>query len=171
VPPASDGAHDAAGGEAGTGASSPAAAGPQAAGGAWLGERPAPSGNCTALAQLLTKLAATAASAAAADTAREAALLQLQAAAYSVYASHLGGGVRIGAAATEKLGLFGIAATACYQRYDDLPAGLDPTRAFMTAVNAAGEAMDWRQRQQVMEELPRMFSKAGLVLTALARVA
>ncbi len=130
--------------------------------------RPAPSGNCTAFAQYLHKLGAAAAAAASTPAERDAATLKLLACAYSVHVSHLTGGVRIGAAASERLQLLERGAVATYTDYPGLSAQDEPVGVFSSCVDAAGDCLNAAQREAVCEELPGAFVKAGLVLSALA---
>lgn len=92
---------------------------------------------------------------------------KLLASAFVVMLTLLTSGNRVGAAATEKLGLFAKGAVNTYRTY---PPHVDrPLEAFIAAVNAAGEALGEAEREAFMAELPAAMQKASLLLEALAR--
>ncbi|KAK9906600.1 hypothetical protein WJX75_004761 [Coccomyxa subellipsoidea] len=97
----------------------------------------------------------------------EEAALRLVANAYLVHVTHLTTGMRIGAAAAEKLDLFPAQALNYFQTWPDgvLP---DPLALCVANVNAAGDALSPEQREAVMQELPKAMPKISLLLTPLA---
>jgi hypothetical protein len=96
--------------------------------------------------------------------------LRLLANAYAVHVTHLTTGIRIGAAAAEKLDLFRVHAANFYQNY---PAplsleGADPLRAFMANVNGAGRLLSAEQKEVVFDELPKGVTSCAKTLYVLA---
>ncbi|KAK9826825.1 hypothetical protein WJX81_004535 [Elliptochloris bilobata] len=92
---------------------------------------------------------------------------RLLANAYSLHIAHLTTGMRIGAAAAEKLDLFPVRALNYFRTWP--PAvGKDPLALLLRNVNAAGAALDAPQREGVMAELKAAFPKVSLLLSALA---
>ena len=96
-----------------------------------------------------------------------AAVARLLANAYVVQLTMLTSGTRVGAAATEKLGLFDRDAVRTYASYPGLASR--PLAAFVAAVNGAGEALAEAEREAWMAELPWAMQKASLLLEALAK--
>lgn len=87
--------------------------------------------------------------------------------AFVVMLTLLTSGNRVGAAATEKLGLFARGAVNTYRTF---PTHVErPLEAFVAAVNAAGEAMREAEREAFMAELPAAMQKTSLLLEALAK--
>jgi hypothetical protein len=98
---------------------------------------------------------------------RDQALLRLLANAYSVHVVHQAFGIRVGASATEKLGLFQKGAVALYTDY---PEGVeDAQQRFRSAVDAAGGCLAPQEVQQVLEELPKAYTKNALLLGTMAQ--
>lgn len=99
--------------------------------------------------------------------AQDAARMQLLAHLYSAHVTHLTTGMRIGATATEKLGLFQIGATHHYQDYpEDLE---DPLKHFVAVINQMGQQLSSENKQSMFEELPGAFLRTSQMLTALAK--
>jgi hypothetical protein len=99
--------------------------------------------------------------------------LRLFANAYALHVTHLTTGTRVGAAATEALGLFGRRATALYDGYElsaALPTPLaDPLRVFRARVDAVGEFMPEAGWGVVESELVGAVQRAGGLYEAVAR--
>ncbi|KAK9845166.1 hypothetical protein WJX84_011905 [Apatococcus fuscideae] len=93
--------------------------------------------------------------------------LRILANAYCIYISHLGSAMRVGALATEKLGLAPVDAINLYQTYGGA-AGPDPLKSLLRNVNSAGLALSTDQRRVVIRELPEAMSYCALLLTSLA---
>jgi hypothetical protein len=148
---------------------------------------PAPGGSAAAYASYLASLGAAAAPGSpGAAPERDAAGLRLLASTYALLAAFLSLGARAGAAAAERAGAAAAGALRAYTHYPGLqaaaaggsggagPAALggarrpDPSAALVTAVDAAGAALDPAQRQVVLDELRRAFPKAALLVAALA---
>jgi hypothetical protein len=104
--------------------------------------------------------------------------LKLFANAYLIHLIFLTSGMRIGAAATEKLNLFNMGALAAYEDFDDDDDDDDddgkkrrqqPLEMFMEAVNEYGRGLDEEAKEGVVEEVRHCFGRVSLLLTALAR--
>jgi len=86
---------------------------------------------------------------------------------FVLHVSHLTTIMRIGAKATEELGLFQMGAINFYQTYPDKVE--DPMKTFTKGVNVAGEVLgDQDLREEVREDLGKAMQKASILLTTLA---
>jgi len=129
---------------------------------------PSPLPNAAAFAQYI-RLAAERCERAEEGEELTSAAARLMASAYVVHLTLLTSGMRIGAAATERLGLFAKQAVHTYRTYPDEVGR--PLEAFVTAVNAAGDALEQRGREAFVVALPGAMQRASLLLEALARTA
>lgn len=97
---------------------------------------------------------------------RETAACQLLVHVYSVHVAHLTSGMRVGAAAAERLNLFASGAIGMYYSY---PEGVkEPMGQFRGWLDKAGESLSSYQKEAVFKELPKGIMKTGLLLSALA---
>ncbi len=72
-----------------------------------------------------------------------------------------------GAAASEKLDLFSIGATALYQAYpEDIE---DPLHIVIGLVNGIGAGLSAEEKRFVMDEVPGAFYSCSQLLSAMAR--
>eukprot|EP00879_Flechtneria_rotunda_P016199 GHRR01016944.1.p1 GENE.GHRR01016944.1~~GHRR01016944.1.p1 ORF type:complete len:316 (+),score=160.08 GHRR01016944.1:641-1588(+) len=96
------------------------------------------------------------------------AALKLLAHAYALHVQQQCLGARIGAAATDALGLMSpnIAAAAVYTQYPSHVG--EPVQQLICVTDAAGALLDATGRQVVLNELPRALRKATLILAPLA---
>ena len=104
-------------------------------------------------------------------TPADADALRLFANAYALHVTHLTTGIRVGAAATEALGLFQKRATALFDGYEDsaLPALSDPLRHFKACVDGVGEHVPEAGWGVIEAELVGAVQRAGGLYEAVAR--
>lgn len=118
-------------------------------------------------AEHLISTAAAAQDESAGVSAQDAARMQLVAHLYSAHVTHLTTGMRIGAAATEKLDLFQIGATRFYEGYPESME--DPLQYFIAVINQIGQSLSSNNMQLMFAELPGAFLRTSQMLTALAK--
>lgn len=94
------------------------------------------------------------------------AVLKLIAHAYAVHVQQQCLGTRIGAVATDHLGLLSAGVSALYLDYPDHVK--EPVQQLAAVTDAAGRQLDAASKQVVFEELPKALQKATLLLAPLA---
>eukprot|EP00798_Chlamydomonas_sp_ICE-L_P003136 gene3136-13149_t len=88
---------------------------------------------------------------------------------YCMHMVHLAGGMRFGAAATERLNLFKRGATKFYRVYPEHVE--DPLKTFKQGVDTAGQYLEGNAaeaKEAMYQELPRAMQKVSLLMAALA---
>ncbi|CAD7702684.1 unnamed protein product [Ostreobium quekettii] len=93
-------------------------------------------------------------------------LCRLMANGYTIMITHLTTGFRIGARATEELGLLTRGATNAFQSYPESTG--NPLETFVEGMNRIGPTLTTEQQEHMFEELAPAFTKTALLFVALA---